>query len=143
MKIPSISSLDELCDLIGTFLPFSYEKKKKYITEPSSISRTKLIMEDINEDLKVLALEKKIEDQVEKELTESQKEFYLREKIKTIQKELGDVNTKDDEVANLKYKLSRLKCNNKVKDRIKNSGHAQSMSLEMLPSGPHIKELLI
>ena len=28
-KIPSISSLDELCDLIGTFVPFSYEKKKK------------------------------------------------------------------------------------------------------------------
>lgn len=118
-KIPSISSLDELCDLIGTFVPFSYEKKKRYITEVNPISRTKLIMADLNEDLKVLALEKKIEDQVEKELSENQKEYYLREKIKMIQKELGDVNTKDDEVANLKYKLSKLKCNNKIKDRIK------------------------
>ena len=76
-------------------------------------------MEDINEDLKVIALEKSIEDQVEKELNDSQKEFYLREKIKVIQKELGDVNTKEDEVANLKYKLSKLKCSNKVKERIK------------------------
>ena len=118
-KIPTISCLDELCDLIGTFLPFSYEKKKKYITEINPIFRTKLIMEDINEDLKVIALEKKIEEQVEKELSETQKEFYLREKIKTIQKELGDVNTKDDEVANLKYKLSKLKCSNKIKERIK------------------------
>lgn len=118
-KIPSVNSLDELCDLIGTFLPFSYEKKKRYITEVNSISRTKLIMEDINEDLKVIALEKKIENQVEKELSESQKEFYLREKIKMIQRELGDVNTKDDEVANLKYKLSKLKCSNKIKERIK------------------------
>ena len=118
-KIPSVSSLDELCDLIGTFLPFSYEKKKIYVTEVNPISRTKLIMKDINEDLKVIALEKRIEDQVEKELSETQKEFYLREKIKMIQKELGDVNTKDDEVANLKYKLSKLKCNNKIKERIK------------------------
>lgn len=118
-KIPTINLLDELCDLIGTFLPFPYKKKKRYITEIDPISRTKLIMEDINEDLKVIALEKRIEDQVEKELSESQKEFYLREKIKTIQKELGDVNTKDDEVANLKYKLSKLKCSSKIKDRIK------------------------
>ena len=118
-KLPSINSLDELCDLAGTFLPFSYEKKKKYIYEINPISRAKLIMEDINEELKVISLEKELEDQVEKELSESQKEYYLREKIKAIQKELGDVNTKDDEVANLKYKLSKLKCNNKIKERIK------------------------
>lgn len=118
-KISSTSTLNELCDLVGTFLPFSYEKKKRYILEVNPISRTKLIMEDINEDLKVIALEKRIEDQVERELSESQKEFYLREKIKAIQKELGDVNTKDDEVANLKYKLSKLKCNNKIKERVK------------------------
>lgn len=118
-QIPAITDLGNLCDLVSTFLPFSYEKKKRYILEINPIIRSKLIMEDINEDLKVIALEKSIEDQVEKELNESQKEFYLREKIKVIQKELGDVNTKEDEVANLKYKLSKLKCNNKVKERIK------------------------
>ena len=118
-QIPAITDLGSLCDLVSTFLPFSYEKKKRYILEINPIIRSKLIMEDINEDLKVIALEKSIEDQVEKELNESQKEFYLREKIKVIQKELGDVNTKEDEVANLKYKLSKLKCNNKVKERIK------------------------
>ena len=118
-QIPAITDLGSLCDLVSTFLPFSYEKKKRYILEINPIIRSKLIMEDINEDLKVIALEKSIEDQVEKELSESQKEFYLREKIKVIQKELGDVNTKEDEVANLKYKLSKLKCSNKVKERIK------------------------
>lgn len=118
-QIPAITDLGNLCDLVSTFLPFSYEKKKRYILEINPIIRSKLIMEDINEDLKVIALEKSIEDQVEKELNDSQKEFYLREKIKVIQKELGDVNTKEDEVANLKYKLSKLKCNNKVKERIK------------------------
>ena len=118
-QTPSINTLDELCDMIGTFLPFNYEKKKRYVLEINPISRCKLLLEDINEDLKVIELEKELESEVEKELSDSQKEFYLREKIKVIQKELGDVNTKEDEVANLKYKLSKLKCNSKIKTRIK------------------------
>ena len=52
--------------------------------------------------LKLIELEKELENEVEKELNESQREFYLREKIKVIQKELGDVNSKDDEVDKLK-----------------------------------------
>ncbi len=117
-KISLTNSLGELCDLIGSFLPVSYLKKKKYITELNQLERTKLLIEDMNEDLKVIELEKKLESEVEKELNESQKEFYLREKIKVIQKELGDVNSKEDEVTFLKNKLSKLKCNSKVKEKI-------------------------
>ncbi len=117
-KISLTNSLGELCDLIGSFLPVSYLKKKKYITELNQLERTKLLIEDMNEDLKVIELEKKLESEVEKELNESQKEFYLREKIKVIQKELGDVNSKEDEVTSLKNKLSKLKCNSKVKEKI-------------------------
>ena len=141
-KIPAVNSLDELCDLIGTFLPFSYEKKKRYILEINQINRSKLILEDINEDLKVLELEKRLEDQVEKELSESQKEFYLREKIKVIQQELGDVNTKEDEVANLKYKLSKLKCSNKIKDRIKKEISRYETTNSMSPELGTIRDYL-
>lgn len=118
-QIAAISNLDELCDLIATFLPFDYEKKKRYILEVDPITRTKFLIEDMSEDLKLIQLEKKIEEEVDHELSESQKEFYLREKIKIIQKELGDVNTREDEVANLKYKLSKLRCDKKIKDKIK------------------------
>lgn len=118
-QIPQLNTLDEVCDLVSTFLPFSYEKKKKYVLEINPIVRCKLILEDISEELKIMELEKELEQEVEKEISDSQKEFYLREKIKIIQKELGDVNTKEDEVANLKYKLSKLKCNTKIKNRIK------------------------
>ena len=71
------------------------------------------------EDLKVIELEKKIDSEVEKELNESQKEFYLREKIRVIKKELGDVNSKEDEVTLLREKLKKLKCSPKVKEKIK------------------------
>ncbi len=117
-QLSSCSNLDQLCDLIGSFLPVSYEKKKRYIVEVNPIIRSKLLIEDMAEDLKLIELEQKIDNEVEKELSESQKEFYLREKIKVIKKELGDVNSKEDEVSLLKEKLKKLKANQKVKDKI-------------------------
>ena len=54
----------------------------------------------------------------EKELNETQKEYFLREKIKAMQRELGETNSKDDEVVRLRKKVAKLKCNAKVKEKI-------------------------
>ena len=119
-QLDSVDTLDELCDLIGSFLPVEYQKKKKYVLEISPKKRAQLLIEDINEDIKFIELEQKIENEVEKEIEESQKEYFLREKIKVIKRELGDINSKEDEVSLLKKRLSKLKCNSKVREKIKN-----------------------
>ena len=72
----------------------------------------------MNEDLQLVALEQKIESEVEKDLNETQKEYFLREKIKAMQRELGETNSKDDEVVRLRKKVAKLKCNAKVKEKI-------------------------
>ena len=117
-QLKYIEGLEEMTDVIANFLPISYEKKKKYILESSPIIRTTMLIEDMNDDIKYVELERKIEQEVEKELNETQKEFFLREKIKIIQKELGDVSTKEDEVELLNKKLKRLKCSPKIRARI-------------------------
>ncbi len=118
-QLTSITDIDELTDLIGGFLPFDYLKKKSYILEINPVKRVTMLIEDMKEDLKIIELEQKIESEVEKELNESQREFFLREKIKVIQKELGDINSKDVEIENLKKKCAKLKCNKKVLEKIK------------------------
>ena len=118
-QLDSVDTLDELCDLIGSFLPVEYQKKKKYVLEISPKKRAQLLIEDINEDIKFIELKQKIENEVEKEIEESQKEYFLREKIKVIKRELGDINSKEDEVSLLKKRLSKLKCNSKVREKIK------------------------
>ena len=118
-QLKSIDDIDELTDLISGFLPFDYFKKKAYVLETSPVKRVKMLIEDMKEDLKIIELEQKIENEVEKELNESQREFFLREKIKVIQKELGDINSKDIEVETLKKKLSKLKCNKTIREKIK------------------------
>ena len=117
-QLTSVNNLTELCDLIASFLPVSYDKKKKYISTTSDIDRAKLLIKDMNEDLKFIELERDIEREVEKEIDETQKEYFLREKIKVIKEELGDVNSKDDEVDQLRKKISKLKCSNKVKEKM-------------------------
>jgi len=118
-QLEIVDNLEELTDLIISFLPFSYEMKKKYVLELDPTKRVRMLIEDMNEDLKIIELEEKIEQDVEKELAANQKEFFLREKIKVIRKELGDVDTKEEELEKLKRKLSTLKCSPKIKTRIR------------------------
>ena len=118
-QLDTVESLNELCDLIGSFLPVDYNKKKKYVMTISPIERARILIEDMNEEIKFLELERKIESEVEQEIEESQKEYFLREKLRAIKRELGDINSKEDEIENLKRRLSKLKCNYKVREKIK------------------------
>ena len=118
-QLNNVDNLDDLCDLIASFLPINYEEKKKYITEIDPLVRAKNLIEDMNRDLKFVELEQKIESEVEKELDATQKEYFLREKIKLMQKELGEGNNKDTDVERFNKKISKLKCSSKVKEKIK------------------------
>lgn len=118
-QLSAIDNLSDLCDLIVNYLPLSYKEKKKFITTIEPIERAKYLIEDMNRDMKFAELEQKIESEVEKELSDSQKEYYLREKIRLMQEELGDVNSKDSEVEKYYKKLAKLKCSKKIKDKIK------------------------
>ncbi len=118
-QLESVDNLSDLCDLICCYLNLDYKKKKKYIGIMDPIERSKQLIKDMNENIKLIQLEQKIEAEVEEELSETQKEYFLREKIKLMQQELGEVNSKDDEILKLKRKLSKLKCSVKVKEKIK------------------------
>ncbi len=118
-QLNGIDTLNDLCDLVVSFLPIKYEDKKKYITTINPIERAKYLIKDMNKDLKFIELEQRIENEVERELDKTQKEYFLREKIKLMQKEIGDTNNKDTDVERLSKKAAKLKCNGKVKEKIK------------------------
>ena len=137
-QVSMANNLDSLCDLIAAFLPVSYDKKKHYVTTVSLIDRAKLIVEDMSLDIKFMELEKTIDSEVDRNMNDAQKDFYLREKIKVIQKELGDVNSKDNEVELFRKKLKKLKCSSSVFNKIKyeldryDTLNSNSMELGML-----------
>ena len=117
-QLDNMSSLSDLCDLLSSYLEIPYETKKTLIQTEDPIKRTKLLIEEMRKEIQLFELETKIEKSVEKEISEQQKEFFLREKIHAIEKELGEVSSKDDELNSLKKKASSIKAPSKIKKRI-------------------------
>ncbi len=70
----------------------------------------------INNEREVLSLEKKINERVKKSMERTQKEYYLREQMKAIQKELGDREGKTGEVAELTKKIEAAGMPDHVKE---------------------------
>ena len=68
----------------------------------------------------IMELDKKIDVKLKKVLDDSQKEFILREKIKLIREELGDVNSKENDALMLKEKVDKLDCKDSIKNKIYN-----------------------
>ena len=117
-QVDNMSSLSDLCDLLSSYLEIPYNTKKDLILTIDPIKRTKMLIEEMRKEIQLFELENKIEKSVEKELSDQQKEFFLREKIHAIEKELGEVSSKEDELATLKKKAKSIKAPSKIKKRI-------------------------
>lgn len=107
-SIKDIHNLEKLTDMITAFVPLSFEKKLAYMAELNPLKRAERLITDINIELEIIALDKKIENELRKGLDASQKEFILKEKIKEIKKELGEEDYKENEVALFKDLLNKL-----------------------------------
>ena len=111
-----INDIDKLTDIVVLYLPINYERKLDYLKETSSTCRVKMILDDIKSDIEIIKLEEYIEDSVATSLEKSQKDFVLREKLKTIKKELGEENQSETDI--LRDKIEKLDCPSKVKDKL-------------------------
>lgn len=102
-------SPDKLIDILAFNLKLEFNQKMKYLNNPSLTQRLKFIIEDIKKEKIYLEIDAKIEEEVRKSVNESQKEYYLREKMKAIQNELGDKARKETDVEELRKKILAAK----------------------------------
>jgi len=96
---------DKLTDVLAYSLPFDLNTKLKYLNTPNVGDRLRFMLEDIKREKYIRNLETEIENEVKKSISESQKEYYLREKMKVIQDELGDKVKQETEIEDLKKKI--------------------------------------
>lgn len=90
LSITNIDDLTRLPDLIASNLDISIEDKQKILEELSPKKRLEMVLDILAKENEILEIEKNISDRVRKQIDKNQKEYYLREQIKAIQKELGD-----------------------------------------------------
>jgi len=113
-----IETLSELTDYIVANFPLSYGRRIEYSLELNEIKRAEMLISDINQDMEVAELERVIDEKLSYEIDKSQKDYLLRERIRVIKEELGDIKDKDTEIDKLRKKIDELKCNNKVRERL-------------------------
>ncbi|MDE6241961.1 MAG: endopeptidase La [Anaeroplasmataceae bacterium] len=110
--------------------------KYRYLAELDATKRLEYILEDIEHEKQIVEIENKINDDVKKSIDESQKEYYLREKMKAIQNELGDKARQEEDVEALRKAIEEAHLPQNVYDKAKNELQKYaSTSNQMAESG--------
>ena len=100
------TNADILSDVIAYQLRLNSNLGKyRYLAELNVSKRLEMILEDIEREKQIVEIENKINSEVKKSIDESQKEYYLREKMHAIQNELGDKARHEEEIEELRKKL--------------------------------------
>lgn len=107
-----------LTDLIASHLSLKIEDKQALLDAVDVTKRLEKLCEILGREMEILELEKKISVRVRKQMEKTQKEYYLREQLKAIQKELGDKDDRSAEVEEYRTKLKELELPKEVAEKI-------------------------
>ncbi len=109
MIINNIEEPGRLADLVGSNLRLKITESQAILEENDPIKRLKLVNELLTKELEVSTVQAKIQSDAKEEMSKSQREYYLREQLHALQKELGDGDERGQEIDDLLRKLKKTK----------------------------------
>ncbi|MFT6144775.1 MAG: ATP-dependent Lon protease [Myxococcota bacterium] len=107
-----VRSLDEpgvLADVVASNLNIAPDEKQELLETLDIRERMEKVIALLNKEIQVLELSNKIQTEVKGEMDKAQREYFLREQLKAIQKELGEVDERQEEFEELKRNIKRAK----------------------------------
>lgn len=118
VSVNNIEDPGRLADIITSHLNLKVEEKQEILEAISAHERLEILCTFLVKEIDILEMERKIHLRVRKQMEKTQKEYYLREQIKAIQKELGDVDERVAEVEELRSKLSKLDLAEEIEEKV-------------------------
>ncbi len=119
----------QLADQFAQFFPLPFQKKQAILEELNVNERMMMVIEELNTERQLSSIESDINEKVKERVEENQREFYLREKLRAIKEELGDVSNTGDDVEDLRSLIE----NNPYPENIKEKALDELKRYEMLP----------
>ncbi|MFG6394491.1 MAG: endopeptidase La [Lachnospiraceae bacterium] len=116
-EILNITDLDTLIYQISSNMPVNYQIKQQILSYDSIIDRHEQLMVVLSREIGIARIQDDISRRVKSQVESNQKEYYLREQIKAIHKELGEEDAESD-AGRYTKKLEKLKAPKKVKKKI-------------------------
>ena len=132
MRVSTIESPAELGDIIVAQLNLKLEEKQKVLEIFEPGHRLEHLLNLMTGEIEILEVEKKIRSRVKKQMERSQKEYYLNEQMQAIQKELGEKDDYQLELAELEEKAAKKKMSNEAKEKLKKEIKKLKMKIKVL-----------
>ena len=125
-KIPpemvmSVSSIDDpgrLADTIVAHLGIKIEDRQNLLETFNAAERLEKVLGHMRAEIEILEVERRIRSRVKKQMERSQKEYYLNEQMRAIQKELGEKDEFKNEIQEIEEKLKQKKLSAEAKDKV-------------------------
>ena len=112
--VENIDDPGRLADIIVSNLGLKVDAAQEVLEIISPVVRLKKVNEILNKELEVLSMQQKIQAEARGEIDKTQREYYLREQLKAIQKELGESDDRAEEISEFKKRIEEAKMPEKV-----------------------------
>jgi ATP-dependent Lon protease len=118
--VAAVSQIDDYSKLADTSLRISPSRSRtarRCSRSPSVAQRLEKVSRLMESEIGVLQVEKRIRSRVKRQMEKTQREYYLNEQMKAIQKELGDGEEGRDELAELEERIKKTKLSKEARDK--------------------------
>lgn len=139
IHLKDVKDPGHLVDYIASNVMLDSAYEKDLICELSPIKRLEKMMQFLKHEIDILKIESELSFKVGQKIDKNQKEYYLREQMKIISKELGSDDDPKEETIKLKKEIEKLKVNKKIKTKLLN----ECDKLSRMPYGSHEISVII
>lgn len=101
----AVQETNVMCDLVAAHMTLDVQDKQKVLETVDLEERLRLLLDLLSKEVRVLELTSKVQSEVNSELSKTQREYYLREQLKAIQRELGEADERGEELDELREKI--------------------------------------
>jgi ATP-dependent Lon protease len=128
MIMNNIEDPGRLADLVASNLRLKIPEAQSILESFDPVEKLKLVADYLNKELEVSTMQAKIQTEAKEEMTKSQREYYLREQLQALKKELGDVDERAQEIEELQGKIRKAR----MPIHAKKEANKQLKRLEMM-----------
>jgi ATP-dependent Lon protease len=118
--VGQIDDYAKVADTVASHLAVKIAEKQSILALPTVVERLERVLGLMESEISVLQVEKRIRSRVKRQMEKTQREYYLNEQMKAIQKELGDSEDGKDEVQELEDKIAKTKLSKEAREKATN-----------------------
>jgi ATP-dependent Lon protease len=116
--LESSTSATKLLDTLSNLLPIDFTSKQQLLSEFNVLKRIDLLLKFCSNTNDSQIIDRDINKRINDSLSKQQKEFYLREKMRVVKEELGELNSKEDDINSLKKRVQDNPYPQHIKTRV-------------------------